>query len=114
MTLVSACGDRTGRPAYQLYVVELDRSLCIKLGCYSRNGKAPVYVGQSAQSPEARFRQHKAGYKSSRYVRTYGVGLLPKLAREGRGLPTRSAALQAEHRLAEKLRRMGYCVFGGH
>ena len=114
MTLVGARGGAPVPPAYQVYVVELDRSLCSKLGCYSRNGKAPVYVGQSAQSPEARFRQHKAGYKSSRYVRTYGVGLMPKLARECRRLPTRSAALQAEHRLAEKLRRMGYCVFGGH
>ncbi len=106
--------DEVGRPAYYVYVVELDRALCIKLGCLSRNGKAPVYVGQSAQSPEIRFRQHKDGYKSSKYVRMYGIRLMPRLHRDVGELPTRAAALEAEERLAQKLRKMGYCVFGGH
>lgn len=103
-----------GKSAYYVYVVELDRALCIKLGCLSRNGKAPVYVGQSASPPDVRFRQHKDGYKSSKHVRTYGLRLMPRLYRGVGSQPTRTAALEAEQQLAEKLRKMGYCVFGGH
>lgn len=106
--------DAAAGSTYHVYVVELDPALCIKLGCLSRNGKAPVYVGQSSQPPEVRFRQHKDGYKASKYVRTYGVRLMPRLYRDVRALPTRTASLEAEQRLAEKLERMGYCVFGGH
>jgi hypothetical protein len=39
---------------------------------------------------------------------------MPGLHRENGPLPTRTAALEAEEKLADKLRRMGYCVFGGH
>ena len=100
--------------AYHVYVVELDPLLCVQLGCLSRNGKPPVSVGQSAQPPEVRFPQHKESYKSSKYVRNYGTRLMPRLYRNVGPLATRADALVAEARLAEKLRRMGYCVFGGH
>ena len=104
----------SARSGYHVYVVELDPSLCVQLGCLSRNGKPPVYVGQSAQPPDVRFRQHKDGDKSSKYVRNFGVRLMPRLYRNVRPMPTRTAALEAEQKLADKLRRMGYCVFGGH
>jgi hypothetical protein len=34
-----------------------------------------LYVGSSAKSPEARFAQHKRGYKSSRYAKRFGLRL---------------------------------------
>ena len=100
--------------AYHLYVVRLDQALCNKRGCLSRNGQPPVYVGQSAKTPEARLRQHKKGYKSSRIVRDYGVCLRPRLSKGYGPFGTRAEALEAEAGLARRLKRMGYCVFGGH
>ena len=38
-----------------------------------------LYVGESSLKPEKRFKQHISGYKSSRWVREYGVQLLPEL-----------------------------------
>jgi hypothetical protein len=99
---------------YHLYVVELDRALCVRRGCLGRNGRPPVYVGQSAHTPEARFEQHKTGYKSSRYVREFGVQLLPRLYRRSGPFLSRSEAIDAEQRLARQLEKSGYCVFGGH
>jgi hypothetical protein len=99
---------------YYLYVVELDRGLCVKRGCLSRNGQPPVYVGQSANPPEARFRQHKDGYKASRFVRDFGVRLLPRLCKNYGPFESRAGAIEAEAKLAGRLESMGYCVFGGH
>ena len=42
--------------AYSVYIVELDR-ICLRVPC----AFAPLYVGQTAHSPEERFEQHKAG-----------------------------------------------------
>lgn len=100
--------------AYHVYVVELDQALCNKRGCLSRNGRPPVYVGQSANPPEARLRQHKQGYKSSRFVREYGICLRPRLYKGYGPFRTRAEAIEAEARLARRLKSMGYCVFGGH
>lgn len=105
---------RGERRIYHLYVVELDRALCVKRGCLARNGKPPVYVGQSAHTPEDRFKQHKAGYKSSRFVREFGVQLLPRLYRKAGPFSSRADAIVGELRLARQLEDSGYCVFGGH
>jgi predicted GIY-YIG superfamily endonuclease len=99
---------------YHVYVVELDRALCAKRGCLPRNGRPPVYVGQSANPPEGRFAQHKEGYKASRFVRDFGVKLLPRLSKGYGPFTAREAAIDAEARLARRLERLGYCVFGGH
>jgi hypothetical protein len=40
----------------RLYIIELSRA-CTKEAC----ALAPLYVGQSAHTPEQRFAQHKAG-----------------------------------------------------
>jgi hypothetical protein len=102
-----------GRP-FHLYVVELDPTLCIKRGCLSRNGRPPIYVGQSANPPETRFRQHKDGYKASRFVRDFGVRLLPRLCKNHGPFASRVDAIEAEAKLARRLKSLGYCVFGGH
>ena len=95
-------------PTYCVYVIELD----------GVSGNAPdkpvVYVGQSAVPPEVRFQQHLDGYKSSRYVRRYGVRLPPRLYRTHNPLPSRVAAFEREKELARRLRKRGCTVFGGH
>ncbi len=40
-------------------------------------GDYGLYVGSTGLTPEKRFLNHKAGRKGSRWVRRYGVGLLP-------------------------------------
>ena len=66
-----------GRPrkrpsrTYTSYVVELSRD-CTKKPC----AFAPVYVGQTAHTPEHRVAQHKAGGKlSATKPRLFGVKL---------------------------------------
>jgi len=38
-----------------------------------------LYVGKTGRKPEVRFQQHKDGYKASKYVKKYGIRLLPEL-----------------------------------
>jgi len=41
--------------------------------------KPCVYVGMTGQNPDIRFDKHKAGLKANRYVKQYGVRLMPEL-----------------------------------
>lgn len=43
------------------------------------DGMPCVYVGMTIHTPGDRYRQHKSGYKSSRYPRRYGVELALEL-----------------------------------
>ena len=72
-----------------------------------------VYVGQSARTPKDRFQQHKSGYKASRYVRDYGIRLIPGLYREINPLFSDERE-EVEEELARQLRSEGYTVYGGH
>jgi hypothetical protein len=74
--------------------------------------KPCVYVGMTGVPPAERFKNHKNGYKSSRYVRDYGVRLLPHLYEYLNPMPF-EAASQMERELAEELREQGYAVCGG-
>lgn len=79
-----------------------------------RDHKKPcVYVGMTGIDPVKRFKKHKAGYKSSRYVRKYGMRLIPELYEDLNPL-TYDEAVIAEQGLARKLRNEGYAVVGGH
>lgn len=98
---------------YSVYVIELRSELCEKRGCPAPNGRPPLYVGQTADTPEERFAEHLRGYRASGWVREYGSHLRPRLYRNYGPYPTRDEAVAAEHRLAESLRRRGFCVFGG-
>ena len=78
-----------------------------------RNPTKPcVYVGMTGIPPIERFQNHKDGYKSSKYVREYGVRLLPELYEHLNPMPY-GAACQMEKELAEDLREEGYTVCGG-
>jgi predicted GIY-YIG superfamily endonuclease len=84
---------------------------------YLRNpkgdGKAGYYVGMTGLTPEARFANHKAGIKSARIVRRFGVRLVPVLYEHLN--PMRyTDAVTMEVELAESLKKRGFRVFGGH
>jgi hypothetical protein len=75
--------------------------------------KLCLYVGQTGLSHQARFEVHKRGGKqSSKWVFSYGVGLIGSLNPEP-ALMTELDALRAEGRVAHLLRKQGYTVFGG-
>jgi hypothetical protein len=66
---------------------------------------------------EERLRQHKDGYRSSRYVRKHGKHgkhLRPGLYRRSNPIATREEADAMEQELARHLRNRGYPVYGGH
>lgn len=81
----------------------------------SRRGLPPpagVCVGETALDPEERLAKHLAGERSSRWVRRFGVRLLPSLTK---GLPefdSQPESKTAEAELGARLYETGYCVFG--
>ena len=97
-------GTRGAR--HHVYVVLLDDP--------RRTPRWGLYVGQTSRDPDWRFDQHKAGYKSSRHVRRFGVRVLPELVEHLN--PLRGwEALELEAALAEVFRDAGILwVEGGH
>ena len=91
---------------YYLYIVLLS-------GVHGEQPGYALYVGQTAKTPEERFRQHKSGYKASRYVKRYGERLLPGLYSHLIPLQ-REEAQHLEYEIAEALKSEGIPVFGGH
>jgi hypothetical protein len=71
-----------------------------------------LYVGLTGLTPEERFLNHKAGRKASRWVRRYGLGLLPALYRHLNPLDW-EPAIKAEIELAEALAGIGIRVEQG-
>ena len=71
-----------------------------------------VYVGMTGQSPDTRFDKHKAGFKANRYVKQYGIRLMPELYECYNPMPY-EAALDMEVELAIHLREKGYGVWQG-
>jgi hypothetical protein len=97
-----------------LYVITLDPEvLWIKqfrqenLGYIE--GMPCVYVGMTIHDPGDRFEQHRAGYRSSKYPRKYGVELALELIEgfEGKGLSDN----EREAALADWLRDQGCAVW---
>ena len=94
---------------YTVYVIELSRD-CMKEPC----AYAPLYVGQTAHTPEHRFAQHQAGGKlAAPKPHRYGVKLRWDLMEKMGPLSTREAAEKAEQAMAEALQRRGHRVFWG-
>ncbi len=94
---------------YSIYVIELSRD-CVAQPC----ALAPVYVGQTAHTPEERFLQHKAGGKlAATKPHKFGVRLRLDLMKGIGPFTTREAAERAEQELAEALERRGHRVFWG-
>ena len=71
-----------------------------------------VYVGMTGLSPDERFDKHKAGIKSNKFVRLYGLRLLPALYEAYNPMPY-AGAQEMEVELAIALREEGYGVWQG-
>jgi hypothetical protein len=74
--------------------------------------KPCVYVGMTGLDPDDRFDKHKAGVRSNRYVREYGLRLMPELYACYNPMPY-EAARDMEVELAIALRENGYGVWQG-
>jgi len=101
---------------HNLYVVELQAKvfnerqfLEANLG-YIPGGKPCVYVGMTGLSPEVRLQDHRRGSHSARFVKKYGLRLLPDLYKHFNPMPYELAALM-EIELAKQLRGQGYGVW---
>lgn len=69
-----------------------------------------VYVGMTGLDPDDRFDKHKAGIRSNKYVRLYGLRLMPELYEHYNPMPY-GAAREMEVELAIGLREAGYGVW---
>ena len=100
---------------YSVYVIELDPRVLNVRRFRAANPdrditKPCVYVGMTGLTPEARFAKHRAGIRANRYVRDFGVRLLPRLYAYANPMPY-EAAREMEVELAIALREEGYGVW---
>ena len=109
---------RRGRPFHHcVYVVELSKEVLNEPRFRRANdgyrlGFPCVYVGMTGLSPDVRFDKHKAGIQSNKFVRLYGLHLLPRLYEVYNPMPYDSAR-DMEVELAIALRTKGYGVWQG-
>ena len=100
---------------YSVYVIELAPEVW-HIGRFRRcnpdylMGKPFVYVGMTGVDIDLRFDKHKAGIQSSRYVRDFGLRLLPWLYEMYNPMPY-EAARDMEVELGIALREAGYGVW---
>ena len=97
-----------------LYVITLDPEVLWIKDFRQENpgyieGMPCVYVGMTIHDPGDRFEQHRAGYRSSKYPRKYGVELALELIEgfDGEGLSDN----EREVALADWLRDQGCAVW---
>lgn len=109
MTRATGGPPRPNGWSYCVYVVQLDDAA---RPAHVTDGVC-IYVGQTSHTPEERLAKHRAGIRSAKSVRKYGLHLRPDLVDVG-PFATRAEALAAEADLAKSLRDQGFHVFGGH
>jgi hypothetical protein len=98
-----------------VYVILLDDGVRLRARFARENPHASpdlpcLYVGVTGLTPEERFANHKRGHRASRYVREFGIRLLPEHYEHLNPMPD-EAALEMEVDLAIELRKMGYAVW---
>ncbi len=103
------------RHHYHVYVIELSKDVLHDRRFAKANpgyvsGKPCVYVGMTGLDPDTRFDKHKAGIQSNRYVREFGLRLLPQLYEIYNPMPY-DGARDMEVELAIALREAGYGVW---
>ena len=102
---------------YHVYVIELSKGVLYerrfqKANANYRPGMPCVYVGMTGLDPDVRFDKHKAGNQSNKFVRLYGLHLLPRLYEAYNPMPY-DGARDMEVELAIALREKGYGVWQG-
>lgn len=75
---------RVRKPHHSVYVVLLSNDVLYETRFRRCNpdydpAKPCVYVGMTGLDPDDRFDKHKAGIRSNRFVKLYGLRLLPAL-----------------------------------
>ncbi len=103
------------RHHFNVYVIELSKDVLYEGKFKKRNphyvtDKPCVYVGMTALDPDVRFDKHKAGIQSNRYVRQYGLRLLPDLY-EGFNPLSYDEAVVREIEIGIDLRSAGFGVW---
>ena len=103
------------RHHYHVYVVELSKDVLHESRFRRANpdyvpDRPCVYVGMTGLDPDLRFDKHKAGIQANRYVRQYGLRLLPELY-EFYNPTSYDGAREMEVELAIGLRESGYGVW---
>lgn len=71
------------RNHYRVYVIELSSEVLNEPRFRKCNpsyiqGKPCIYVGMTGLDPDHRFDKHKAGIQSNKYVKKYGLRLMPE------------------------------------
>src|SRR5512146_1331840 len=103
------------RKHYHVYVIELSKDVLYE-GRFKRcnpnyiPGRPCVYVGMTGTDPDVRFDKHKAGIQSNRYVKEYGLRLLPDLY-EAFNPMTYDEACDREVEVGIDLRSAGFGVW---
>ena len=105
------------RDHHNVYIVELSKEVLNeprfrKANETYRLGFPCLYVGMTGLSPDVRLDKHKAGIQSNKFVRLYGLHLLPKLYEMYNPMPY-DGARDMEVELAISLREKGYGVWQG-
>ncbi|WP_309682520.1 hypothetical protein [Polaromonas sp.] len=100
---------------YSVYVVELAPEVWNVARFRRANpdhlpGKPLVYVGMTGLDPDLRFDKHKAGIQANRFVRDFGLRLLPQLYAMYNPMPYEGAR-DMEVELGIGLREAGYAVW---
>ena len=103
------------RDHYHVYVIELSKDVLFEAKFRKANpgyvaGKPCLYVGMTGLDPDVRFDKHKAGIQSNRFVREFGLRLLPELY-ELYGTLSYEDACALEVELAIDFREAGYGVW---
>jgi hypothetical protein len=95
---------------YSAYVIELNPR-----PPKAADGQTAVYVGQTSKTPEERLAEHRAGVRTKVQRFCADARLRPDLCGEYQGeLMTQLESLRAERTLADRLRKLGMHVRGGH
>ena len=102
---------------HNVYVVELAADVLREPRFRRSNpgydpSKLCVYIGMTGHTPDERMDKHKAGIKSNKFVRLYGLRLLPELYACYNPMPYEGAR-DMEVELAIGLREEGYGVWQG-
>jgi predicted GIY-YIG superfamily endonuclease len=100
---------------HNIYVIELSKEVLSVKKFREANpdyvpGKPLAYVGMTSRTPEERFAQHKAGYKSARLAKKYGVRLKPRQYTSLNPMPYKEA-VKMEKIKTKQLRKRGWGVW---
>ncbi len=112
---MNATARRPRSHRYSVYVVELADAVWNVASFRRANpehrlGMAFLYVGMTGLDPDLRFDRHKAGIQANRFVREFGLRLVPSLYEVYNPMPY-DGARDMEVELAISLREAGYGVW---